>query len=822
MPATNYAHTNFTGGELDPRILGRTDLNRYYQGLSKCENFVVQSSGGVKKRPGTIWLQDSREPDLTKNVRLIPFRFSTTQAYVCEFGPLYIRLFTNHAPLKQVDPYTGDGAETDFAYTILVHDATHIVVWVDGVLQTLTTDYTVTDIGVPGGGEVQFVAAPANGAVISIESWVEILTPYDSADIPDLNYTQTGDVLFIVHPDYEPRRLERLSATDWQLTTIQFIPPPSFEADTDLDAILTPSAVTGTDIVFTADTDVFAPADVERDIIFGTSRAVIKVRTSGFIVRADILQDFPDVNPIAAGLWFLNRSPQATATPSKAEPVGASMTITLNISGFRQFVASDIGKFVLINGGIVKILSTTSGLEATCDILSKLDDVTPATAGTWTLEVEAWSAIRGYPRAVTLLDSRLFLAGTYEQPSTVWASQVELFENMGIGIRADDALNFTIASNELNPFLWLVGRKVLIGGTAGEEYIIKGSGIDNPITPTDIKRSSETTYGVHSVRPIPLDSTLLFVPRGRRQVMEFLFSVDQESYQANDLSLASAHLSEPELKEFALAQYPERVLWVITNEGKLRSMTYNRKEQVVAWSSHNFDFGGITTIIDSITTMPNPGWPGETIMEEDANQDELWLSVQITSSSGQRRGIVCMSEQVVTDFSVYLPSITAFPAGGLWAGYPHLNGATVQTVVSTDFSRWYRNLPQVVSGGIVIQTDATVQTFYAGVVYEATAITMPPEIPKMGTIQGLRKKWNKAYARLYKTSGITINDEVFPELVPDGVKELGDDYAPEGFTGIRKITNLGWDNEGLITVKSTLPFPATVLAIFGEVDFGSN
>ena len=85
------ALTNFTAGELSPRLDGRTDLAKYYNGASELENFVVHPHGGVSRRPGTVFVNEAK--DSAVKVRLVPFEFSTTQAYVLEFGALYFRVY---------------------------------------------------------------------------------------------------------------------------------------------------------------------------------------------------------------------------------------------------------------------------------------------------------------------------------------------------------------------------------------------------------------------------------------------------------------------------------------------------------------------------------------------------------------------------------------------------------------------------------------------------------------------------------------------------------------------------------------------------------
>lgn len=63
--------------------------------------------------------------------------------------------------------YTASGSDT-FAYDFLIFDETHLFVYLNSVLQTLTTHYTVTGVGDAGGGNVIFVATPSNGDIVSI------------------------------------------------------------------------------------------------------------------------------------------------------------------------------------------------------------------------------------------------------------------------------------------------------------------------------------------------------------------------------------------------------------------------------------------------------------------------------------------------------------------------------------------------------------------------------------------------------------------------------------------------------------------------------
>ena len=140
MAKVTPIQTNFTGGEISPRLLGRVDLTKYTSSMQRCENFICFPHGGVTKRSGTRFVAEVK--DSSKKTRLIPFVYSTVQAYILEFGDQYIRFYRNN-------------------------------------------------------GQLQNAAGTAA---------YEIVSPYTEADLDDISFTQSADVLYLVHPDYAPRK----------------------------------------------------------------------------------------------------------------------------------------------------------------------------------------------------------------------------------------------------------------------------------------------------------------------------------------------------------------------------------------------------------------------------------------------------------------------------------------------------------------------------------------------------------------------------------------------------------------------------------------
>lgn len=90
---------SFAGGEIAPSLHARVDLDKYQTSLKTCLNFQVHAHGGVSNRPGTQFVAVCR--DETEAVRLVPFQFSSAQAYVLEFGDFYMRVMANGGPVTE-------------------------------------------------------------------------------------------------------------------------------------------------------------------------------------------------------------------------------------------------------------------------------------------------------------------------------------------------------------------------------------------------------------------------------------------------------------------------------------------------------------------------------------------------------------------------------------------------------------------------------------------------------------------------------------------------------------------------------------------------
>lgn len=92
MARASHLLSTFNAGEWSPELYGRVDLDKYRNACRRIENFVLLAQGPATRRPGTQFVAHTKEDGV---VRLIPFEFSTEQAYIIEAGAGYFRFYMN-------------------------------------------------------------------------------------------------------------------------------------------------------------------------------------------------------------------------------------------------------------------------------------------------------------------------------------------------------------------------------------------------------------------------------------------------------------------------------------------------------------------------------------------------------------------------------------------------------------------------------------------------------------------------------------------------------------------------------------------------------
>jgi hypothetical protein len=502
-----------------------------------------------------------------------------------------------------------------------------------------------------------------------------------------------------------------------------------------------------------------------------------------------------------AKAWKLIGSPSAKLTVDKKAPARAIITLTLDAAGWRQEDATkgwdftDVGKYVKAMGGLIKITEYTSDTVVKGQLLTALSSA-PTTApfetlaGTWTLEEESWIAANGYPSAVCFYEQRLFFGGTNTHPQTIWGSVTNDYENFAAGTKATDSVEYTIATNDINPIRWLASARVLLIGTSAREF--RASGGSDPISPTNIDIRAETSYGSPKRRPVSIGHTTIFVQRAKRRLREMAYSFEADAYEAPDLTVISPHISEAGIEEVAYCPEPHAILYAIRGDGQLLALTYEKDQDVYGW-------GRIITdgLYESIAILPPV---------TGSDEYQVYVIVNRTIDGSTKRYIERLDSAAHTDCAM----IGAGPITTV-TGLTHLEGKTVK--MKGDGALY----PDAVVASGQVSFPESVNAYEIGLPYISTLVTHRPELAtKEGSIQGKPKGWSSLYVRCIDLIGLKINGDQIGTRDPSDL--LGEAVDPE--TGDFRADTLGIDSDAKITIMQDLPFPATVVMIAGELTVG--
>lgn len=235
MARSAPALSTFTAGEISPRLEGRVTIEKYREGLADLTNMIVQPHGGVTRRPGTQFLGEVKA---SANVtRLIPFEFKTSDTYALEFGNQYMRIYRNGLQVltgsaKAISAITkaNPGVFTSNSHGYSNGDEIALVNTGGGmtelkernyrVANVTTNTFTLTDLFDVAINTTSFTTYTGSG--VSVDKIYEVATPYTSAQINDVRFAQSADVMYLVHPSHAVRTLSRTDHNAWTFATPSF------------------------------------------------------------------------------------------------------------------------------------------------------------------------------------------------------------------------------------------------------------------------------------------------------------------------------------------------------------------------------------------------------------------------------------------------------------------------------------------------------------------------------------------------------------------------------------------------------------------------
>lgn len=427
----------------------------------------------------------------------------------------------------------------------------------------------------------------------------EIVSPYDSTDLADLKFVQSADTMYITHPDYSPRILERFGATNWTITEAGFVNGPFLDQNTDEEWTITPSAVTGT-ITLTANQSTFDANHVGAYWQFlGTKEVSIDV--SGANQYSDPIEaDRGDSLIVSVKGDYV-----ATITVQRSFDLGVTWqtfsTFSYNQSfeiveqrdDFYYRIGVATGDYTsgtpscsitkLNTSGYAQITGFASDTVVTGTVISEL----PTSSATFKWAEGAFSTYRGWPQAVAFFEGRLLYAGTLNRPQTIWGSVVDDFENFKYGVTDSSAYMFSLQSSDVNTIQWMTDFNVLAIGSFGGEW--KLGNTDEPTTPTNVDAKKQSSHGAADIQGISISHLIVYVQNGGTKLRTMVYDFRNDAYLTPDISVKAEHMFSGGVKELTYVRRPDPTIWMVKNDGNLIGCTYEPLAEIIAYHEHTTD-----------------------------------------------------------------------------------------------------------------------------------------------------------------------------------------------------------------------------------------
>jgi len=508
-----------------------------------------------------------------------------------------------------------------------------------------------------------------NGAYVEVTPGVRltVVTPYTTAQLARLQVTQSADVMTIVHPSHDTRSLTRVAALTWTLTVDSFAPSVATPALPTLAAVGTPTGAAN--------------------------------KTYYYVVTA------VDAN----GEESLP-SPVASITQNA---LGVTYGVRVTWVAVVGAVYYRIYKDPSANTGVYGWIGDTVTPGLTFDDFN----LAPVTSDAPPADNQPFLAVGDKPGAVGYYQQRRVFANTTNRPQTAFLSQTAQYLSLRSSnpSRDADAIEFTIASNQVNEIRHIIDVDGLVMLTAGGVWRIT-EGQDLVLTPSTVGARRSSAHGASWVTPAIVGDSIVYVQSKGARLRDVSYEFAADKYQGGDLSVTAEHMFESnEILDMTYSEEPYSILWVVRDDGQLIGLTYLKAHEVFAWHRHVTDglFESVTTISengrDATYAIVNRTIGGLTKRYVERIEPRLFLTAEESfcvdsglSYDGRNAGATTMTVTTATD---YLPgsalTVTASAAAFLIGDV----GNVVELTDATD-GRKYRititgyTSPTVVTGEV--------------------------------------------------------------------------------------------------------------------------
>jgi hypothetical protein len=873
VPRVSQQINAWNAGEFAPEIQGRTDILKYDSGAKRIENFIIRSEGGAHRRTGTRFVQPAI--DDAKKSRLIPFIFSTTQAYILEFSDMKIRVFANEVridveehdiPHASLSTTTDEFEFTDHGYidgqgpfqitatgTIfdstpaVVEDTTDLYISMPKTMTFLHTDVTTATNRITFASNHEYVnqQGPFRLSVTEMVlpiveeagygAYTDFYVRYVSATVIELSLTAGGAAVDLSDSADHYPGFPELAVNP----TVTMTPTTNYMRD-KFRLALTPG---GTPIDITNvqtgphtitpnpdGTPATLPFEIPTPYVESELYDLHVVQSADFLFIVHKNHRPSQLTRRGTTKWSLDESPIFDG-PFLTENSGSRTLRVSAVSGYVDIVSvvgggggtgffdSDIGKLVRIrhvdNVGYVEIgeiYGDTTDPNRSARGLIHGSDITLGNTATWS--IGSW-ANNNWPQAISFFEQRLAMSGEPDTPQTLHGSATSEFDSFAPTDSANDVLD----SSAIN-FAIGTNQANPIRWLAVANQLVAGTA--NSIF---MARGSFDGEGITPTNIQVQKATAIGVLAVQPvNISDQLVYVTANSQSLRGMRLLSTSDPDPPSDITLLSKH------IFGRTKTITTMAYQQDRQNVLWLTRS---DGVMPAVTYVPEQDVQAWhrhiiggsfgAGNAVVESVAvipnptnTHDQVWISVKRTVNGSTVRHIEFFEDEWLDQIATSMRFMDSAPlaySGIAKSTFEGLDHLEGETVQVLANGAVHPD--RVVSAGS-ITLDASYTDVVAGLKYTSEIETLnldPPDAE--GSSTGKVARIDHIVLRLFESIGGEIGPDV-DNLDPLVFRDSSDpmDAGTPYFTGDKKIAYRGpFQRAKNIIIRQDQPLPFNLLSL---------
>jgi hypothetical protein len=367
-------------------------------------------------------------------------------------------------------------------------------------------------------------------------------TPFNETELPDVDFEQTADVIYMAHENHDPTKVIRHGHTDWEFASVAFGP-----------TIAAPGGVTG--VATAANTDVANAGNA-----YFPQPATYKVTAFSEVVGQE-------------------------SRPSNGVTLTNDLSLKRNYNTITWAAVSGATGYRIYK----RDNSQSYGIIGTTDATRFTDDnIDPDLSEGPPVGDNPFEATGDKPSTITFHEQRSWWGRTKNRPNGLWASRSADYENMDYTRpgREDDSIVIGLVASKVNSVNRMVSTdQGLLALTSNNVFAVQGSNEDY-ITATPPPRvRPKVSRGASRLKPIQVDNVVFYQTAKTGEVRTIGYDLQLDGLKTDDISIFSRHMFVGfTIVSWAYAEKPGSCFYVVRNDGKVLVLTWDQAQEVWGWT----------------------------------------------------------------------------------------------------------------------------------------------------------------------------------------------------------------------------------------------